>query len=130
MAAFVKDGLHYTADHEWIDLTDSGNARVGITSVATSSLGDVVFVDLPEVGTVIAGGDPCGEVESTKAVSELFAPVAGTVTAVNDAVVDDPSIVNTDPFGDGWLFSVQVDGGEDALLTATEYAESNEAELI
>ncbi len=133
MAAYVKDGLHYTADHEWIDLAaESGNARVGITSVATAALGDVVFVELPEVGATITAGEPCGEVESTKAVSELFAPVSGTVVAVNDNVVEDPALVNAEPFGDGWLYSVQVDGeaGHDELLDAATYAEQNEAEVI
>ena len=133
MAAYVKDGLQYTADHEWIDLgAESGNARVGITTVATAALGDVVYVGLPEVGAAVTAGEPCGEVESTKAVSELFAPVSGTVVAVNEDVVDDPALVNTDPFGDGWLFSVQVDGteGHDELLDPETYAEQNDAEVI
>lgn len=130
MAAYIKDGLFYTADHEWVDTaSDTGNARVGITTVATDALGDVVYVDLPEVGAKITAGEACGEVESTKAVSELFAPVTGTITAVNDAVVDDPSIVNGDPYGDGWLYSVQVED-EGELLSAEDYAAANDGEVI
>lgn len=130
MSAYIKESLSYTAEHEWVDLWgDTGNARVGITTVATDSLGDIVFVDLPEVGAEIIAGEPCGEVESTKAVSELYAPVGGTVTAVNDAVIDDPSIINTDPYGDGWLYSVQVEDEGD-LLDADEYAVQNDGEVI
>ena len=94
--------LKYTAEHEWI-LVDGDTATVGITAYAAEKLGDVVFVELPEVGSVLAEGKVVGEIESTKSVGELFAPIDGTVAEVNAAVVDAPELVNSDPFGDGWL---------------------------
>jgi glycine cleavage system H protein len=97
--------LKYTKDHEWI-LVDGDTATVGITAYAAEKLGDVVFVDLPDVGSSVAEGKIVGEIESTKSVGELFAPVAGTVLEVNDAVVASPELVNSDPFGDGWLIKV------------------------
>jgi glycine cleavage system H protein len=97
--------LKYTEDHEWVDV--SGDvATVGITAYAADKLGDVVFVDLPAVGSTVAAGTVVGEIESTKSVGELFAPVQGTVLAANDAVVDSPELVNSDPFGEGWLIKV------------------------
>lgn len=113
--------LQYTADHEWLK-RDGDSATVGVTAYAVEALGDVVYLDLPEVGAVITAGAPCGEIESTKSVSELFAPANGTVTAINDAVVDDPSLVNSDPFGDGWLFTVRI-SDEPELLDAAAYTE-------
>ena len=101
----AEQDLKYTAEHEWI-LIDGEIATVGITAYAAEQLGDVVFVELPEVGSDIAEGKVVGEIESTKSVGELFAPVNGTVTAVNDKVVDAPELVNSDPFGDGWLIKV------------------------
>jgi glycine cleavage system H protein len=98
--------LKYTEDHEWIDV--SGDiATVGITAYAAEKLGDVVFVDLPAVGSSVAAGTVVGEIESTKSVGELFAPVQGTVEAANDAVVASPELVNSDPFGEGWLIKVK-----------------------
>jgi glycine cleavage system H protein len=97
--------LKYTAEHEWL-LVEGDVATVGITAYAAEKLGDVVFVELPSVGSAVAAGRVVGEIESTKSVGELFAPVDGTVTAVNDAVVDAPELVNSDPFGDGWLVKV------------------------
>jgi len=94
----------YSADHEWV--RDGTPLRVGIPAHAADELGDVVFVVLPEVGAQVTAGEVCGEIESTKTVSELFAPVSGEVVAVNAAVLDDPSVVNADPYGDGWLFEV------------------------
>jgi glycine cleavage system H protein len=120
----------YTGEHEWV-LIAPGAAlpdapvRVGITSVAAAALGDLVFVDLPEVGSTIVAGESCGEVESTKTVSVLYPPVSGTVTAVNTAAVDDPRLVTADPYGAGWLFEVQPTAAGN-LLTAAEYAEKNE----
>lgn len=121
----------YTTDHEWVmiapgaDLPDEP-VRVGITSVATASLGELVFVDLPAVGSTVTAGEACGEVESTKTVSELLPPVSGRVTLVNQSAVDDPGIITADPYGQGWLFAVHpTDTG--TLLTATEYAETNGA---
>ena len=97
--------LKYTAEHEWV-LVEGDTATVGITAYAAEKLGDVVFVELPKVGSDVASGTVVGEIESTKSVGELFAPVNGTVAAANDAVVADPSLVNSDPFGDGWLIKV------------------------
>ena len=97
--------LQYTAEHEWV-LVDGDTATVGITAYAAEKLGDVVFVELPKVGSDVASGTVVGEIESTKSVGELFAPVNGTVAEANDAVVSDPSLVNSDPFGDGWLIKV------------------------
>jgi glycine cleavage system H protein len=97
--------LKYTSEHEWVSV-DGNTATVGITAYAAEKLGDVVFVDLPAVGSTVAEGKVVGEIESTKSVGELFAPVQGTVAAVNDAVVAAPELVNSDPFGEGWLIRV------------------------
>jgi glycine cleavage system H protein len=112
--------LHYTAEHEWI-LVDGSIATVGITAYAAEKLGDVVFVELPEVGSTVAGGTVIGEIESTKSVGELFAPVNGTVTAINNAVVESPELVNSDPFGAGWLIKVEFDTLP-TLLSPAEYS--------
>jgi glycine cleavage system H protein len=126
----IPDDRSYTEEHEWV-LIAPGAAlpetpvRVGITSVAASALGDLVFLDLPEVGATITAGETCGEVESTKTVSELYPPVSGTVTAINTAAVDDPALVTSDPYGEGWLFEVQATEAG-TLLTAAEYADKNE----
>lgn len=111
--------LHYSAEHEWVD--DASPATIGVTSVAADALGDVVYLELPEVGSTIEAGAVVGEIESTKSVSELYSPVSGTVVEVNQSAVDDPAVVNSDPFGAGWLFKVEVSSrGE--LMTAEEYA--------
>lgn len=117
MATFPTD-LRYSADHEWVD--DSVPATVGITDTATEALGDIVYLELPSVGDVIEAGSVIGEVESTKSVSELFSPVSGTVVEVNRQAIDDPSVVNADPYGDGWLLKVQV-SGEGELMDAEAY---------
>lgn len=119
----IPSHLRYSAEHEWVD--ESSPVKVGLSAVAVDALGDVVYLDLPEAGSTVAAGEVCGEVESTKSVSELFAPVSGTVVEVNAAVVDEPGLVNSDPYGDGWLFTVEVtDEGE--LLTAEQYAQAQE----
>ena len=100
-----KTELQYTAEHEWV-LVDGDTALVGITAYAADKLGDVVFVELPAVGSSVVAGSVVGEIESTKSVGELFAPVNGTVTETNDAVVESPELVNSDPFGAGWLLKV------------------------
>ena len=100
MSTFPAD-LHYTAEHEWLAVGDP--VTFGITDTATAALGDIVFLELPQVGTELTAGGACGEIESTKSVSELFSPVAGTVVEINQAAVDDPSLVNSDPYGAGWL---------------------------
>lgn len=112
--------LKYTADHEWIAV-DGDIATVGITAYAAEKLGDVVYVDLPKVGSTVTGGTVVGEIESTKSVGELFAPVAGEVVEINQAVVDQPDLVNADPFGDAWMIKVRFTELP-ALLTAAEYA--------
>ncbi|WP_040918999.1 glycine cleavage system protein GcvH [Saccharomonospora glauca] len=119
----TPEELRYTEEHEWVVAIDGGRARVGITEYAQDQLGDVVFVELPEVGTHLDMGEPFGEIESTKSVSELFAPVDGEVVAVNDAVVSSPELVNSDPYGEGWLIEVALDdaGAVDALLDAEAY---------
>ena len=101
----TQDTLKYTAEHEWISV-QGDIATIGITAYAAEKLGDVVFVDLPAVGASVASGKIVGEIESTKSVGELFAPVDGTVTEINDAVVANPELVNSDPFGEGWLIKV------------------------
>ncbi|MFE3196594.1 glycine cleavage system protein GcvH [Embleya sp. NPDC055664] len=113
--------LRYSKEHEWLDEAASP-AVVGITQHAAEALGDVVFVELPEVGRVVVAGEPCGELESTKSVSDMYAPVSGEVVEINDAVVEDPALVNSDPFGAGWLFKVRIDGEAEGLLSADEYA--------
>lgn len=111
--------LKYTSDHEWLD-AENGVARVGVTAYAADALGDIVYVEVPEVGSTITAGQPCGELESTKSVSELFAPADGEVLEINKAVVADPSLLNSDPFGDGWLFVLRVTGSPD-LMDAADY---------
>jgi glycine cleavage system H protein len=115
--------LRYTREHEWVLLADDGTALVGITHFAQEELGDVIYVSLPEAGSQVQQHETMGEAESVKAVSDLFSPVSGEVTEVNDALVDHPEIVNQDPYGEGWMIRVRLaDQGELAnLLTAQEY---------
>lgn len=119
----IPSHLRYSAEHEWVD--ESSPMKVGLSAVAVDALGDVVYLDLPEAGATVTAGEVCGEVESTKSVSDLFAPVSGTVAEVNAAVVDEPGLVNTDPYGEGWLFTVEVTE-EGALLTAEQYEQAQE----
>ncbi|WP_125775723.1 glycine cleavage system protein GcvH [Antribacter gilvus] len=119
MAEFPA-ALRYTVEHEWVDT--SSPAVVGVTSVAAEALGDVVYLELPAVGASVEAGTVIGEIESTKSVSELYSPVSGTVVEVNQAAIDDPAVVNADPFGAGWLFKVEV-SSEGQLLTAEEYGQ-------
>ena len=105
----VPEDLRYTAEHEWVrTLADGGTVRVGITDYAQDALGDVVYVDLPTVGDAIEANASVGEIESTKSVSEMYAPVSGTVSAVNEALVDNPQLLNEDPYGEGWLCEITV----------------------
>ncbi|GAT72568.1 glycine cleavage system protein GcvH [Microbacterium hydrocarbonoxydans] len=118
--------LKYSEEHEWVAL-DGAVATVGITDFAADALGDIVFVELPAVGTAFSRGDVFGEAESTKSVSELYAPVAGTVTEINQAVVDDPALLNSSPFEDAWLIKVEVaDGALDGLLDRDAYVAHTE----
>jgi glycine cleavage system H protein len=107
----IPDDLRYSSDHEWVRLED-GKARIGITDYAQDALGDVVFVDLPEVGATVAAGESVSEVESTKSVSDIYAPVAGVVAEVNGDLADNPERLNEDPYGEGWIFSLTVDGDD------------------
>lgn len=113
--------LRYSKEHEWVSPADGGVATVGVTAFAADALGDVVYVQLPDAGATVAAGDTCGELESTKSVSDLYSPVSGEVVEVNQAVVDDPALVNSSPFEDGWLFRVRLDGEPEGLLSADEY---------
>ena len=112
------DHLQYTVEHEW--LRQGSPATVGITETAAEALGELVYVELPEVGDQVTAGAVCGEVESTKSVSELYSPVSGTVVEVNQAVIDDPALVGSDPYGEGWLLRIEV-AETGPLLTADEY---------
>jgi glycine cleavage system H protein len=122
----IPPDLHYTADHEWVRRTGDNTVRVGITDFAQSALGDVVFVQLPDVGTEVTAGESFGEVESTKSVSDLFAPVSAKVLAVNSDLDGNSQLVNSDPYGAGWLIDLEVDGESleqdfAALLDAEAY---------
>lgn len=120
------DDLRYTSDHEWVRISGDGTVRVGITSYAQNALGDVVYVSLPTLGDHVAAGDSCGEIESTKSVSDIYAPVSGEVTAVNEALDGSPELINSDPYGEGWIYEARLsDPAEvDALMDAAAYRES------
>ncbi|MFC4561068.1 glycine cleavage system protein GcvH [Nocardiopsis mangrovi] len=117
----VPEDLAYTSDHEWVRDLGGGRVRVGITDFAQRQLGDIVFVDTPDTGDAFEAGEPFGTVESVKAVSELYAPLAGTVDAVNEAMADSPENVNDDPYGDGWFIELSGVSGSDTLLTPDAY---------
>ena len=120
----VPAELSYTSEHEWVSaLTAEGTVRVGITDHALDALGDVVYVDLPSVGDSVAAEDSFGEIESTKSVSDLFAPIAGEIVAVNEGLEDDPALVNSDPYGEGWIIEIRPENADDLanLLDAEAY---------
>lgn len=121
--ADVPDELHYTAEHEWVRGDGSATVRVGITDYAQQALGDVVFVSLPDVGTQVNRGAAIGEVESTKSVSDIYAPLSGQVTARNEALLDTPEMINVSPYDDGWLFEIETNepGEREELLDAAAY---------
>lgn len=124
----IPEDLRYSSDHEWVrttDETDGVTVRIGITDYAQNSLGDIVFVQVPEPGTTVEPGESIGEVESTKSVSDLFAPVSGTVVARNEVLDSTPELVNSDPYGDGWMIEVQLTDPSalDELLDAAGYAQ-------
>jgi glycine cleavage system H protein len=123
------ENLRYTTEHEWVDGSGEpgSTVRVGITDYAQDALGDIVYVNLPNVGEEVAGGGVMGELESTKSVSDIFSPVDGTVSAVNDALNDNPELCNTDPYGDGWLVEITV--GDDADLSSLLNAADYEAQV-
>jgi glycine cleavage system H protein len=118
----IVDGLRYTTNHEWV-LVDGESARIGITDHAQDALGTIVYVGLPEVGATVAGGALMAEVESSKTMSDIYSPISGSVVLVNEALVASPGLLNTDPFGAGWLVEVQMSYDEtlEGLLTADEY---------
>ncbi|WP_191563283.1 glycine cleavage system protein GcvH [Janibacter melonis] len=122
----VPSNLQYTSDHEWVSI-DADIATVGITEFAADALGDIVYVDLPTPGSQLVAGEACGEIESTKSVSDLNAPIDGEVTEVNEAVVSDPSLLNSDPFEAGWLLKVRISGPLE-LLSPQDYSSLIEAQ--
>ncbi|RQG90073.1 glycine cleavage system protein GcvH [Natrarchaeobius halalkaliphilus] len=118
----IPDELLYEESHEWVDEGD-GAVRIGITDFAQDELGDIVFVELPSEGETLERGDEFGLVESIKAVSDVYVPVAGTVTETNDEIIDRPELINEDPFGDGWMIELETTDTVDHLLDADEYSE-------
>lgn len=130
MSDSIPRDLRYCSTHEWARLEDDGTVSIGITEHAQDLLGDVVFVDLPTVEAQIRNGEECGAIESVKAASDIYAPISGEVVEVNEALVDMPGAVNSDPYGDGWLFRIKpVDEKElESLLTAAEYRDQISAE--
>lgn len=119
----VPDDLRYTAEHEWVLRRDEGTVRIGVTDYAQTQLGDVIYIQLPPLGDSVAAGEPVGEVESTKSVSDVFAPVEGEVVGRNDALEDRPQLVNSDPYGAGWLIEIKPaqPAAVDSLMIAEEY---------
>jgi glycine cleavage system H protein len=126
MAEVPPEHLRYTAEHEWIAVLGD-IATIGVTAFAAEALGDIVFVGLPAVGDAVTAGSICGELESTKSVSDLYSPVSGTVAEVNADVLDDAGLINSAPFDGGWLFRVKLAGTPAGLLTASEYVELTES---
>ena len=121
MSTNIPEDLRYSREHEWVRTDGDGVVTVGVTAFAADSLGDVVFVQLPEAGSNVTAGEVCGEIESTKSVSELYSPVTGEVVELNESVVDSPETVNSDPYDAGWLFKVRTESVPD-LLDADAYA--------
>lgn len=124
----IPSHLQYTESHEWVSTEDNGNSRIGISDHAQEALGDLVFVELPVVGDEISQGDPCAVVESVKAASDIYAPVSGQVVAVNEDLDSNPALINTDPYGDGWLFELELIDTEEleGLKDAEAYEETLE----
>ena len=119
--SLIPDSLKYTKEHEWVSESSPTLIRMGITDFAQGALGDIVYVQLPKVGDVVVADKVCGEVESTKSVSEIFSPVSGTIVAVNDGLNQAPELLNSDPYGQGWLAEIEVTDTPTALLTAEQY---------
>ncbi|MGN9906694.1 glycine cleavage system protein GcvH [Phytohabitans sp. LJ34] len=121
----IPEDLRYTAEHEWVAGASGGPVRVGITHFAQDALGDIVYVQLPDPGTAVTAGEAFGEVESTKSVSEIYAPLTGTVAARNDKLAEEPEVINTDPYGEGWLVEIEPadPAAVEGLLTASAYRE-------
>ncbi|MCZ8511007.1 glycine cleavage system protein GcvH [Paenibacillus filicis] len=123
----IKPGLRYTEEHEWAEPADSRIVRIGITDFAQSQLGDIVFVEFPEVGDAVQTDQPMGTIESVKTVSDLFSPVNGTVIKVNEALLNSPEAVNEDPYGAGWMIEVELEGDAAEALTRLLTAEQYES---
>ena len=119
--SLIPDSLKYTKEHEWVSESSPTLIRMGITDFAQGALGDIVYVQLPKVGDVVVADKVCGEVESTKSVSEIFSPVSGTIVAVNDGLNQAPELLNSDPYGQGWLAEIEVTDTPTVLLTAEQY---------
>ena len=121
----IPEDLRYTAEHEWVAGDGTAPVRVGITHFAQDALGDIVFVQLPDEGTVVQAGDPLGEIESTKSVSEIYAPIAGTVVSRNATLTDEPELINAEPYAAGWLVEIAPEdpAAVAGLLTAEAYKE-------
>ena len=120
----IPADLQYTKEHEWVaQTTTAGTIRMGITDFAQGALGDIVYVQMPKVGDAVIADKVCGEVESTKSVSEIFSPVTGTIVAINDALNGAPELVNSDPYGAGWLAEISISGEPESLLSAAQYGE-------
>lgn len=118
----VPVNLQYSKDHEWVESLGANRFKIGITDYAQSALGDIVYVQLPKVGATVSEGAVCGEIESTKSVSELFSPVTGTVVAVNDALDSAPETLNSDPYGAGWIAEIEISSPSTALLDSVGYS--------
>jgi glycine cleavage system H protein len=119
--SLIPDSLKYTKEHEWVSETSATIIRMGITDFAQGALGDIVYVQLPKVGEAVVADKVCGEVESTKSVSEIFSPVTGTVVAINDGLTQSPELLNSDPYGAGWLADIEVSQIPTPLLTPDQY---------
>ena len=120
----IPADLKYTKEHEWVrDLATAGTVSIGITDFAQGALGDIVYVQLPKVGEAVVSCKVCGEVESTKSVSEIFAPVTGKVIAINDALANSPEFINSDPYNTGWLLEIEISEAASDLLTPDEYGQ-------
>ena len=119
----VPSELKYFASHEWLRMEDDGTITIGITDHAQEALGDIVYVELPDVGDTVAVDDEVAVVESVKAASDVYAPITGEVVAINEALEDDPEVINTDPYGEGWMYRIKPDNADDfdSLLSAEEY---------
>jgi len=118
----APENLKYTKEHEWVEVLSSGAVRMGITDFAQGALGDIVYIQLPKIAEVLTAGSVCGEVESTKSVSEIYAPVSGKVIAINDSLDKSPEVMNSDPYGAGWIAEVELSTDPTDLLSASEYA--------
>lgn len=119
--SLTPENLQYTKEHEWVSL-DGSTYTMGVTDYAQAALGDIVYVQLPKIGESVTAGKVCGEVESTKSVSEIFAPVTGVVRSINDALANTPEFINSDPYGAGWLIKIEISEPPTDLLSAHEYA--------